>query len=365
MGMANDFQAVAAVHRPDVEEGRVDGAGIAISVDGRSRTSTYLAGEASPGRPATADTLWPLASISKLYTASAVMSLIEKGMLALWTRASAVFPEFRGGGREEITLRHLLTHTSGLAFAPADIAELLQATGDRGGADRPWVYRSAAFSAGDGPVVFRHRLWDRGVDGGEGGRGFVSGVDSQRVLEAAGLTRPMCRFPPSCIPRVARVAGATGEGTDWAIYSSLYGSQIGHPAYGVVATVADVLRFLLLFDPHGANTIHSAAGLRAMTTNQTGGFRSEAAAYPIAKWAAGFALQEGNGDAGIASEESYGHLGGTGCVGWVDPRYGVTVAFVSNGHGNRGLDEWRERLEEAVNVSVAAATAPAQRATPC
>ncbi len=136
--MPTDFQSVQQFIDRIVEEGRVDGAGMAISVDGRPEF-TYLAGEASPGKPAGVDTLWPLASISKLYTASAVMSLMEQGKLALSTRASAVFPEFRGGGREEIRLRHLLTHTSGLPFAPANIAELLQSRATAGGADRPWV----------------------------------------------------------------------------------------------------------------------------------------------------------------------------------------------------------------------------------
>ncbi len=81
-----------------------------------------------------------------------------------------------------------------------------------------------------------------------------------RVLEPAGLTDTFLGLPAELLPRVARVAGANGEGTDWAIYSSLYGSQIGHPAYGVVATVEDVLRFLLLFDPLGERRLHSMAG---------------------------------------------------------------------------------------------------------
>jgi CubicO group peptidase (beta-lactamase class C family) len=51
-------------------------AGIAIAIDGQL-VFTHIAGEATPGIPATDDTLWPLASISKLYTASAIMSLIK------------------------------------------------------------------------------------------------------------------------------------------------------------------------------------------------------------------------------------------------------------------------------------------------
>jgi CubicO group peptidase (beta-lactamase class C family) len=353
--MASDFSAVSRFIDRLVDAGRVAGAGIAIAVDGQPVFQEF-AGEVSPGVPATEETLWPLASISKLYTASAIMSLIEEGRLALSTKATAILPEFRDGGREEITLRHLLTHTSGISFAPGNIAELLQA-----GASMEELVRHGFTE----PLLFSPGTGQSYSDTGYGIAGLmaarVAGVSfpeliRTRVLEPAGLPQTFMTLPAELHARVARVRAATREGTDWAIYSSLYGSQIGHPAYGVTATVADVLRFLLLFDPKGTQTIHSAAGWRAMTTDQTGGYRSEAAAYPISKWCAGFMLQAEIHAGGIASPGSYGHQGGTGCVGWIDPAYGVTVAFVSNSHGLRGRDEWLERVEEAANVALAAAT---------
>jgi CubicO group peptidase (beta-lactamase class C family) len=309
---------------------------------------------------ATDDTLWPLASISKLYTASAIMSLVEEGRMGLWTKASAIFPEFRDGGREQITLRHLLTHTSGLPFAPANIAELLQA-----GATAEELIAHGYTD----PLLFPPGTGQSYSDTGYGLAGMmaarVAGMPipeliRTRVLEPAGLTETYLDLPAELHPRVARVAGARGEGTDWAIYSSLYGSQIGHPGYGVVATVSDVLRFLLHFTPNGDPPFHSSAALRTMTTDQTGSYRSEAVGFPIFKWGAGFALQAGEGVIGIASPQSYGHFGGTGCAGWIDPVAGVTVAFVSNSHVMRGRDEWHERVEEAVNVAIAAAGASAE-----
>ena len=277
--------------------------------------------------------------------------------MGMWTKVSAVLPEFRGGGREEITLRHLLTHTSGLGFAPANIVELLQA--------RATAEELMAHGYTD-PLLFSPGTGQSYSDTGYGMAGLmaaqVAGMSfpelvRERVFEPAGLTETYLGIPAELHARVAQVAGANGEGTEWAIYSSLYGSQIGHPAYGVVATVSDVLRFLLHFTPNGLPPLHTTAGLRTMTTDQTGGYRSEAAGFPIVKWGAGFALQAGEGVIGIASPESYGHFGGTGCAGWIDPVAGVTVAFVSNSHVMRGRDEWHERLEEAVNVAIAAATA--------
>jgi CubicO group peptidase (beta-lactamase class C family) len=94
-----------------------------------------------------------------------------------------------------------------------------------------------------------------------------------------------------------------------------------------------------------------------MTTDQTGSYRSTAEGYPIFKWGAGFVLQAGEGVIGIGSPQSYGHFGGTGCAGWIDPEAGVAVAFVSNSHVMRGRGEWIERLEEAVNVAIAVGSA--------
>jgi CubicO group peptidase (beta-lactamase class C family) len=61
------------------------------------------------------DTIFDLASLTKVTaTTPAVMLLVEKGAVKLEARVSDYLPEFTGEGRERITVRHLLTHTSGL-----------------------------------------------------------------------------------------------------------------------------------------------------------------------------------------------------------------------------------------------------------
>ncbi len=62
-------------------------------------------------KPNTGDTVFPLASISKTLTATAILQLYEKGKLRLADPVAAYFPEFP---YPEITIRHLLSHTSGL-----------------------------------------------------------------------------------------------------------------------------------------------------------------------------------------------------------------------------------------------------------
>ena len=82
-------------------------------------------------RPITADSSFYLASICKQFTAMAIMLLAEQGKLSFEDRLLAYFPRFPSWGAE-ITLRHLLHHTSGLPhyfllFKPHNGDELIVA----------------------------------------------------------------------------------------------------------------------------------------------------------------------------------------------------------------------------------------------
>jgi CubicO group peptidase (beta-lactamase class C family) len=60
------------------------------------------------------DSIYPVASISKPVTATAVLCLVEDGRVGLDRPVQDYVPEFAGAGKEAVTIRHLLTHTSGL-----------------------------------------------------------------------------------------------------------------------------------------------------------------------------------------------------------------------------------------------------------
>lgn len=65
------------------------------------------------------DTIFDLASISKIFTATAVMILFEKGLFELDDPVASYIPEFAVNGKVEVTIRQLLTHTSGFtAWVP-------------------------------------------------------------------------------------------------------------------------------------------------------------------------------------------------------------------------------------------------------
>lgn len=63
--------------------------------------------------PMRTDTIFDLASVSKLFTSIAVVQLIEEGRVALESPVATYLPEFAANGKESVTVRQLLTHTSG------------------------------------------------------------------------------------------------------------------------------------------------------------------------------------------------------------------------------------------------------------
>jgi CubicO group peptidase (beta-lactamase class C family) len=65
--------------------------------------------------PMRMDTMFDLASISKLFTTTAAMKLYEQGKFSLDDPVAKYIPEFAQNGKENVTIRQLMTHTSGLA----------------------------------------------------------------------------------------------------------------------------------------------------------------------------------------------------------------------------------------------------------
>jgi CubicO group peptidase (beta-lactamase class C family) len=98
----------------DMDKPQHPGAALLVIDHGeRFYSKCYGLADLETGRPITADSSFYLASISKQFTAMAIMMLAEQGKLTFDDRLLAYFPRFPSWGAE-ITLRHLLHHTSGL-----------------------------------------------------------------------------------------------------------------------------------------------------------------------------------------------------------------------------------------------------------
>ncbi|WP_404380120.1 beta-lactamase family protein [Knoellia locipacati] len=92
-----------------------DGVVVATQVDGfalRYRTATEELPQ-DQWVPMRRDTIFDLASVSKLFTSIAVVQLIEEGRVELEAAVATYLPEFAAAGKGAVTIRHLLTHTSG------------------------------------------------------------------------------------------------------------------------------------------------------------------------------------------------------------------------------------------------------------
>ena len=99
-----------------VTDARAPGAVFRMERENRIYQKAYGWKSVVPARePMTEDTIFDAASLTKVVaTTCAIMKLMEAGKIDLDAPASRYLPEFTGHGKQGITLRHLLTHSSGL-----------------------------------------------------------------------------------------------------------------------------------------------------------------------------------------------------------------------------------------------------------
>ncbi|GAB7036675.1 MULTISPECIES: serine hydrolase domain-containing protein [Catenuloplanes] len=211
-------------------------------------------GHDSAGRPVTAGTPMRVASVSKSFTATAVLTLVDEGRIALDTPVVSYLPEFRTSDPRtaRITVRHLLNQTSGLSDRTVDIGATQRAT-------TPGEYLAA--------------LHDGTLAGEPGSRFEYCNVNydvAARLVEAvdgrdfADAMRERV-FGPLGMP-----ASTVGDGPADG-YVSLYGAWVPRAelpgfrggAGGVVTTAADLGRWLISQTGHGPQVL-TAAGRAAL-----------------------------------------------------------------------------------------------------
>jgi CubicO group peptidase (beta-lactamase class C family) len=113
-----DVQAIDAYLQAQVKANRIPGLAVAV-VQGDQVIFQKGYGEAAPGKPVTPQTQFYLGSVTKSFTALAVMKLVEQGKLELDAPVQKYLPWFRVTpsvpGDANISVRNLLNHTSGLS----------------------------------------------------------------------------------------------------------------------------------------------------------------------------------------------------------------------------------------------------------
>lgn len=119
--MTNLTQRIDAALASALAEKRIVGAVIAVMREGELvHFKPYGLADREAGKPMTEDAIFRLASITKPIVTAAAMRMIELGKFGLDTAVTDFLPDFRpkapDGSTPTITIRHLLTHTSGLSY---------------------------------------------------------------------------------------------------------------------------------------------------------------------------------------------------------------------------------------------------------
>lgn len=109
------FSAVRDAFQKNFDDGLEIGASFALTIEGDVVVDLWGGDAVADGsRKWQRDTLMPVMSCSKTMCALCVYILMDRGLLELHEPVATYWPEFAQGGKEKMTLWHLLTHSSGL-----------------------------------------------------------------------------------------------------------------------------------------------------------------------------------------------------------------------------------------------------------
>ncbi|MEU6476711.1 serine hydrolase domain-containing protein [Streptomyces sp. NPDC047017] len=327
-------------------ESRVPGASLAFWHGGR--THAYVTGvlNSTTGAPVRTDSLFQIGSVTKVWTATQIMLLAEQGRVTLDTPVTDVLPGFRVRDAEAtaaITLRHLLTHTSGID------GDLFLDTGRGDDCLRRYVEACAGlaqtFPAGDshsycnsgfvvaGRVVeqLTGRTWDQAL--------------REQLLDPLGLTHT------HTLPEdVLRFGAAVGHDDDGAAVSTWGLPRSVGPAGLICARAADVVAFARAHLTPGT-LLADPAALRQPQVDLPNPYDGGR------QWGIGWSLDEWDGRQ-VASHT--GDTIGQHAALWVLPGSGTVVALLANG-GHSAEFQHRlvsELLRELHGLEVPAPLAP-------
>lgn len=263
------------------------------------------------------DTAFLLGSISKPLVVAALMTLYDKGLFALNDPVQAHLPEFIGDGRERVTVRHLLTHTSGLPDQLPGNATLRASHAPLSAFVEGALRVPLAFEPGTRyeyssmAILLAAEIAQR-----------LSGVEirefvAQSVLRPLGMAhcvlghRDDLLTLPCQVEHAAPEAGGGAPGSEHWDWNSPYWRALGSPWGGVQASAADVARFLDAF-LHPTGIPFSAETARQMVCNHN----------PDGVTPRGLGFD-------VGTTGTFGHTGSTGTIAWADPAHDLTCVVLT------------------------------------
>jgi CubicO group peptidase (beta-lactamase class C family) len=283
---------------------------------------TYDAG----APPVTAGTLYDLASLTKVVaTTTMAMILVDEWKLDLDQPVQELLPGFQGPGKEAVTVRHLLTHSSGLA-ASAPLYKEIQ--GREAFVERiqamDLVYPAGSRSLySDLGIILLGEILEKTA--GQPLEVFVR----ERVFEPLGMWDTQFRPPAELRSRIApteedpwRGRLARGEVHD----ENAFAMGGIAPHAGLFGTAGDLSRFAqMLLNGGTLNGWH-------IVSRETVDLFTRRAGIPGSDRALGWDTKsaEGSSAGTLFSPDSFGHTGFTGTSMWMDPERGLFVIILAN-----------------------------------
>ena len=361
---AAGLQHAASLVAGWVDAGLLPGAALVVSRGGTVIAEGYWGfADLASRRPAGPDTLWSIASITKPITAATVMSCVDKGLASIDAPIIEALPEFgTASPRGEVTLRHLLTHTSGLAGFSVDNLELRRR-------HQPIEDFIASFLKEQ--LHFQPGKWHLYSSVGFGlaaeisGRALIAagvardGVTPVRAHEAAtldllarlGVTDAALRPDDDQQRRCVWVESTGQEGLDWEIGNSPYYRSLGMPWGGLFMTARGVMTVIESFLPSrraATSRVLSPAAIEEMTRVQASPPEAPVTVAPAQRdvtwdptseprssvpWGLGWEVKgDAPGDyfGTRAHPTTFGHFGASGTSTWADPEEDLAVVLLTN-----------------------------------
>jgi serine-type D-Ala-D-Ala carboxypeptidase len=352
LAASNLGDSLTAILRAGVRDSAFPGAIAVVGTrHGASVTATAGMIDWQPSPVPSMSTLWDMASLTKVVAlTSAMMLLVESGAVDLEAPVQRYIREFTGAGKERVTIRHLLTHSSGMpAWRPlykeaegpeAALALAISTPLDTAPGIRMVYSDLGAIILGE--VVTR-----------ASGQPFERFV-AERVFEPLGMRETMFRPPEQLRSRIAptevdpwRQRHLRGEVHDENAFA--LGGVSSHA--GLFSSAADLVRLARMFLDGG--TIEGRRFVATSTIDRFTAVQDSA----LSRRALGWETPNGTNSAGrLMSGRSFGHTGFTGTSFWVDRERGVFVILLSNRvnptREHRGITGVRTAVADAVMGAV-------------
>lgn len=338
----------------------------AVVVVGRHDTILHARGyghftwSAQSPVPSPDSSLFDLASLTKVVaTTPAVMRLVEMGRVALDRPVREYLPEFAGNGKDAVTVRHLLSHTSGLRAwldLPKETKDPAQAR--RRVLDEPLVRRPGTRAPEYSDLNAMLLGWIVEAAAGMPLDRFVE----EQVLRPLGMHETRYR-PPRALHRRAVPnglwRGTAVAGTVHDQNAALLGGVAGHA--GLFSTGADLARYAQMWLSGG----RGARCARVFSPETVALFSRRAAEGRALGWEMRDTTTADN--AGLRlSASAVGHTGFTGTSLWIDPDQDLFVVVLTNrvyapraGRSITRIKEIRGKVADAAaGLAAAAPRAP-------